>query len=83
MTGGKGSPANGNIDLYISFEWRRISDDIQSDYELLINSSNNIIINIYFFESKRKFAKGLPSTRHAVKKETKMTHFRYNKTMNI
>jgi hypothetical protein len=46
MTGGKGSPENGNIDLYISFEWRRISDDIQSDYELLINSSKNRIINI-------------------------------------
>jgi hypothetical protein len=32
---------SGNIDLSIPFEWRRISDDIQSDYELLINSSKN------------------------------------------
>jgi hypothetical protein len=44
MPGEKGSPVNGNIDLSIPFEWRRISDDIQSDYELLINSSKNRII---------------------------------------
>ena len=31
----------------IPFEWRKISDDIQSDYELLINSSNNRIIMRY------------------------------------
>jgi hypothetical protein len=41
---GKSSLTNGNIDLLILFEWRRISDDIQSDYELLINSSKNRII---------------------------------------
>jgi hypothetical protein len=41
---GKSSLANGNIDLSIPFEWRRISDDIQSDYELLLDSSKNRIM---------------------------------------
>ena len=43
----KSSPANGNIDLSIPFERRKISDDIQSDYELLMNSSKNRIMNKY------------------------------------
>jgi len=37
-----------------SFEWRRISDDIQSDYELLINSSKNRIILKYLPSSLSK-----------------------------